>query len=289
MKKRLSLVVLSMVLVFTLLVGCSGQDTNTSTGDNNNQNEAKGELVDGTYLVKDPVSDHGNYGMVIMEVADGEISSFEYVEILADSGEEKNENNYNYAEGLAVIANLNEQFNEVKDINEVDFDAVTGATHTKENFKRIVNELMEKAENGDKYEPVYKDGVYTATAEEPSHGWLGEVKIVVKHGQIVGLDYYEYAVEDMEGNKVVFDEDNKPVTGDDGKPVTESVQIAAGDRKSKENYSYLDSLDVMAKMQKLIIDNNGLENLDVDSVTGATNTRTTIIELVEKALEGAKL
>jgi len=289
MKKRLSLVVLSMVLVFTLLVGCSGQDTNTSTGDNNNQNEAKGELVDGTYLVKDPVSDHGNYGMAIMEVADGEISSFEYVEILADSGEEKNENNYNYAEGLAVIANLNEQFNEVKDINEVDFDAVTGATHTKENFKRIVNELMEKAENGDKYEPVYKDGVYTATAEEPSHGWLGEVKIVVKHGQIVGLDYYEYAVEDMEGNKVVFDEDNKPVTGDDGKPVTESVQIAAGDRKSKENYSYLDSLDVMAKMQKLIIDNNGLENLDVDSVTGATNTRTTIIELVEKALEGAKL
>jgi len=278
-----------MVLVFTLLVGCSGQDTNTSTGDNNNQNEAKGELVDGTYLVKDPVSDHGNYGMAIMEVADGEISSFEYVEILADSGEEKNENNYNYAEGLAVIANLNEQFNEVKDINEVDFDAVTGATHTKENFKRIVNELMEKAENGDKYEPVYKDGVYTATAEEPSHGWLGEVKIVVKHGQIVGLDYYEYAVEDMEGNKVVFDEDNKPVTGDDGKPVTESVQIAAGDRKSKENYSYLDSLDVMAKMQKLIIDNNGLENLDVDSVTGATNTRTTIIELVEKALEGAKL
>lgn len=289
MKKRLSLVVLSMVLVFTLLVGCSEQDTNTSTGDNNNQNEAKGELVDGTYLVKDPVSDHGNYGMAIMEVADGEISSFEYVEILADSGEEKNENNYNYAEGLAVIANLNEQFNEVKDINEVDFDAVTGATHTKENFKRIVNELMEKAENGDKYEPVYKDGVYTATAEEPSHGWLGEVKIVVKHGQIVGLDYYEYAVEDMEGNKVVFDEDNKPVTGDDGKPVTESVQIAAGDRKSKENYSYLDSLDVMAKMQKLIIDNNGLENLDVDSVTGATNTRTTIIELVEKALEGAKL
>jgi len=289
MKKRLSLVVLSMVLVFTLLVGCNGQDTNTSTGDNNNQNEAKGELVDGTYLVKDPVSDHGNYGMAIMEVADGEISSFEYVEILADSGEEKNENNYNYAEGLAVIANLNEQFNEVKDINEVDFDAVTGATHTKENFKRIVNELMEKAENGDKYEPVYKDGVYTATAEEPSHGWLGEVKIVVKHGQIVGLDYYEYAVEDMEGNKVVFDEDNKPVTGDDGKPVTESVQIAAGDRKSKENYSYLDSLDVMAKMQKLIIDNNGLENLDVDSVTGATNTRTTIIELVEKALEGAKL
>lgn len=220
MKKRLGLIMLAMVLVLTLLVGCSGQDSKTSANDNNDHNEAKGELVDGTYLVKDPVSDHGNYGMAIMEVANGEISSFEYVEILANSGEEKNESNYNYPEGIAVIANLNEQFNETKDINEVDFDAVTGATHTKENFKRIVNELMDKAANGEKYEPVYKDGEYTATAEEASHGWLGEVKVVVKYGQIVGLDYYEYAVEDMEGSKVVFDEDNKPVTGDDGKPVT---------------------------------------------------------------------
>ncbi|NLY67604.1 MAG: FMN-binding protein [Tissierellia bacterium] len=289
MKRKLGFSILSIVLVLVLLVGCSGQGTETSTDENDSQSETSGELVDGTYLVKDPVSDRGNYPMAIMEVVDGEISSFEYVEILADLGEEKNESNYNYAEGLAVIANLNEQFNEKKDINQVDFDAVTGATHTKENFKRIVNELLDKAAKGEAYEPVYKDGVYTATAEEPSHGWLGEVKIVVKHGQIVGLDYYEYAVEDMEGSRVVFDEDDKPVTGDDGKPVTEEVQISAGDRKSKENYAYLDSLEVMKKMQKLIIDNNGLDNLDVDSVTGATSTRTTIIELVEKALDGAKL
>ena len=289
MKRKLGFSILSIVLALVLLVGCSGQGTETSTDENDSQSETSGELVDGTYLVKDPVSDRGNYPMAIMEVVDGEISSFEYVEILADLGEEKNESNYNYAEGLAVIANLNEQFNEKKDINQVDFDAVTGATHTKENFKRIVNELLDKAAKGEAYEPVYKDGVYTATAEEPSHGWLGEVKIVVKHGQIVGLDYYEYAVEDMEGSRVVFDEDDKPVTGDDGKPVTEEVQISAGDRKSKENYAYLDSLEVMKKMQKLIIDNNGLDNLDVDSVTGATSTRTTIIELVEKALDGAKL
>ena len=34
--------------------------------------------------------------------------------------------------GLEVIKNLNEQFNEKKDLDEVDFDAVSGATHTKE-------------------------------------------------------------------------------------------------------------------------------------------------------------
>ena len=42
-------------------------------------------------------------------------------------------------------------------------------------------------------------------------------------------------------------------------------------------------------MQKLIIDNNGTDNIDLDSVTGATGTRTNIVDLVNKALEGAKL
>ncbi len=74
--------------------------------------------------------------MAIMEVENGEIVSFKYAEILANSGEEKSEDNYKYPEGLAVIANLNEQFNEKKDLNEIDFDAVSGATHTKEAFKR---------------------------------------------------------------------------------------------------------------------------------------------------------
>lgn len=284
MKKQLGFIAIAIVLSFALLVGCGDNSSKTASGNNN----AGDTLVDGTYLVKESVSDHGNFAMAIMEVKDGEISSFRYQEILADSGEEKNEYNYNYPDGLAVIANLNEQFNEKKDLSEVDFDAVSGATHTKDSFKKVVGELMEKAANGDSYEPVYKDGEYTATADEDSHGWLAEVKLVVKDGQIVGLDYYEYAVEDMEGSKVVFDEDNKPAVGDDGKPVTEPVEIKAGDRKSVENYSYLESMDVMKQMQKLIIDNNGLDNLDVDSVTGATSTRTSIVELVEKALEGAK-
>lgn len=287
MIKRLGLILLVIVLVGSLLVGCGSQDTGTNSEETSG--EVTGELSDGTYLVKDPVSDHGNYGMALMEVTDGEISSFKYVEILADTGEEKNESNYNYPDGLAVISNLNEQFNETKNLEDMDFDAVTGATHTKENFKRIVNELLAKSVEGDTYEPAYKDGEYTATAAEPSHGWLGEVKIVVKDGQIIGLDYYEKAVEDMEGSKVVFDEDNKPVMNDDGKPTTEKVQVSTGDIKSEENYSYLESLQVAAQMERMIIDNNGTEDLDVDSVTGATSTRTTIVELVDEALNDARL
>lgn len=288
MKKRLGFMLLATVLIAALLVGCGSKETETTTNGDSNDTTAAGELQDGTYLIKDPVSDHGNYGMAKMEVVDGEISSFSYVEILATSGEEKNEDNYNYPEGLAVIKDLNEQFSEKKDLNEVDFDAVSGATHTKEAFKDIVNRLLAQAGKGETYTPVYTDGEYTAEAEEESHGWLGEVVVVVKDGQIVGIDYFESAVEDMESNKVVFDEDNKPVMDSDGKPKTEPVQVKAGDRKSVENYAYLDSFDVVKGVQKLIIDNNGTENLDVDSITGATNTRTTMIELVEKALEGAK-
>ena len=83
--------------------------------------------------------------MAKMEVENGEIVSFKYSEFLATSGEEKNNENYNYPEGIEVIKNLNEQFNEKKNLDEIDFDAVSGATHTKENFKRLVNELLVKA------------------------------------------------------------------------------------------------------------------------------------------------
>ena len=112
--------------------------------------------------------------------------------------------------------------------------------------------------------------------------------VVIRDGQIVGVDYFEAAVEDMESNRVIFDEDNKPVTDSDGKPKTEPVEVKAGERKSVENYAYLDSFDVIKGVQKLIIDNNGVENLDVDSITGATSTRDTMVELVTKALESAK-
>ncbi|NMA87046.1 MAG: FMN-binding protein [Tissierellia bacterium] len=285
MKRKLGSMMLILVLVVLAVTGCGGKD-NDNTG--KTDDVVAGDLQDGSYLVKMPVSDHGNYAMAKMDISSGEISSFEYMEILANTGEEKNESNYNYPEGLEVIKNLNEQFNEKKDLGEMNFDAVSGATHTKENFKDVVNELLAKASKGEKYEAVYKDGEYTEDAAEGSHGWKAGVKVIIKDGQIVGIDYYELAEEDMESNKVVFDEDKKPVTESDGKPKTEPVNVKAGDRKSVENYAYLDSFDVVKGVQKLIIDNNGTEDLNLDGISGATNTRDTMMELVSKALESAK-
>lgn len=258
-KKMLVLVLfLSLALIFT---GCTQNDTPTDEGTAGDQN--KGDLIDGTYLIKGPVSEQENYPMAILEVKDGEIESLDYNEYLVDSGEAKNSENYAYEEGLNVIEDLNTQYNEKKDINEVDFDAVSGATYTKGNFKDIVERLVEKAKNGETYTPVYKDGSYEAKAEEPSNGWLPQVTVVVKHGQITGVDYKELAVEASDG-------------------------VKEGDIKTSDNYDYEVPFEIVKEIQKLIIDNNGTENLDVDGITGATNTRTTMLELVEEALSKAK-
>lgn len=285
MFKRLGLLVLIVALVAAVFTGCGGQDT---TDEEQPETVEVDELQDGKYLVKMPVSEQGNYPMAQMEVEDGEIVSFKYAEILVDSGEEKSEDNYEYQDGLDVIANLNEQFNEKKDLNEVDFDAVSGATFTKGEFKKAVNELLVMASKGETYEPVYLDGEYEAKAEEPSNDWLAEVVVIVREGQIVGIDYSEVAVKDMDSSKVVFDDDNKPVMGADDKPKTEPVKVKKGDKKSIENYAHLDAFDVIKGVQKQVIDNNGVEDLNLDGITGATGTRETMLDLIAKALEDAK-
>lgn len=271
MKKRILALMLALALMTVVFTGCAKKDAVAPVDESKPadtttpaaEEEAKGDLVDGTYLVKMPVSDHGNYPMAKLEVKDGQVASLDFNEYLADSGEAKSESNYNYADGLAVIKDLNAQFNEKKDLNAVDFDAVSGATHTKASFKEVVQMLLDKAAKGETYTPVYKDGVYEAKAAEDSHGWLAEVKVRVQDGQIVGVDYAEIAVEDSDAAK-------------------------KGDRKSPDNYTYEASFEVMSAVQRLIIDNNGTENLNLDGITGATNTRTTVIDLVNQALSSAK-
>ncbi|NLV89829.1 MAG: FMN-binding protein [Tissierellia bacterium] len=268
MMKRVLALTLALLLMAVVFTGCSSSNNEAPVDESKSPSDstpvtAEGDLVDGIYLIKRPVSQNGNFPMAKLEVKDGEIVSLNYNEYLATSGEAKNDSNYPYADGIKVIANLNEQFNEKKDLNAVDYDAVSGATSTKGHFKEIVQELLDKAAKGETYEPVYKDGVYEAKAAEPSHGWLAQVSIRVQDGQIVGVDYAEVAVEEMDGVKV-------------------------GDRKSTDNYSYPRPLEVAAELQKLIIDNNGTDDLAVDAIAGATSTRTGMIELVNEALSSAK-
>lgn len=264
MKKKILAIVLVVSMMAMIFTGCSNDAA--PVDDNKPVDTAdvvKGDLTDGTYLIKTEVSDHGNFAMAYLEVNDGEISDFNYNEYLVDSGEAKNDSNYAYADGIAVIKDLNEQFNEKKDIEAVDFDALTGATHTKADFQELTTSLLDKAAKGETYDPVYKDGSYEAIAEEDSHGWLSEVTVKVQNGQIVGVDYAEVAIEASEG-------------------------VEEGDRKTEDNYDFHVPFEIAKGLQKQIIDNNGTENLDLDSLTGATSTRTIMIELVDTALSTAK-
>lgn len=268
MKKKILALFLALGLMATIFTGCTADDEDVSVDEGNvevedDTTEEKGDLVDGMYLVKMPVSDHANYSMGTLNVENGNVSNLDYNEYLANTGEAKNEDNYAYAEGIAVIADLNAQYNENKDLSKVDYDALSGATHTKDSFKEVTEMLLAKAKAGETYTPVYKDGTYQAKATEASHGWLAQVDVTVKDGQIVGVNYQELAVEASEG-------------------------VEVGDVKSPDNYTYEPTFVTINAMQKLIIDNNGTSDLDVDAITGATNTRTTIVQLVEEALSTAK-
>lgn len=266
MKRKVLSLLLVLIFTIVLISGCANQQTSNEvdkeTTSNTEQEKDQG-LKDGKYLVKTEVTEHGNFSMAVLEVKDEKITSFDYNEYFADSGDVKNESNYAYAEGLAVIKDLNAQFNESKDLNKVNFDALTGATYTKNSFKEVTQTLLDKASLGETYTEKYKDGEYQAKATEPNHGWLAEVNIVIKNGQIIGVDYAEVAVEDMEGIKV-------------------------GDRKSVENYSYPTAVEVAKSVKNLVINNNGTENLDIDAITGATSTKSTVITLIDQALSAAK-
>lgn len=263
MKRKFLTLGLALSLTAVVFTGCGKKEEAPVDESKGTETTVASDYVDGTYLVKGEVSDKGNFSMGTLEVKGGEIVNFDYNEYLVNSGETKSNDNYPYAEGIEVIADLNAQFNEKKDINEVDFDAVSGATYTKGTFKEFAEELVEKAKKGETYTEKYKDGEYKAVAEEDSHGWLSEVTVRVTNGEVVGIDYAEVAIADGEGFK-------------------------KDDRKSEENYEYHTAFEVATAVQKMVIDNNGVEDVDAESITGATSTRTTMLELVEKALEGAK-
>lgn len=265
MKKKILTLILTLSLVAVVFTGCnkSKSPVESDKPSTDVTNEVKGNFIDGKYLIKREVTDHGNFTMATLEVEDGQVSNLNYNEYLVDSGEAKNDSNYDYADGIAVIKDLNEQFNEKKDIEKIDFDALTGATTTKGDFKEITSRLLKMAEKGETYEAVYVDGVYEVQAEEDSHGWLPQVTVKIQDGQIVGIDYAEFAIDESDG-------------------------VKKGDRKSEDNYEYTIPFEMTKSIQKSIIDNNGTENLELDGITGATTTKTTMIELVDQALSKAK-
>ncbi len=280
--RKVFLVGLVAVLALGLLAGCSQPSVGEQTGNG---------YKDGTYVVianDIEAMGHGNYPFIKMTIADGKIAEVDYREYIVETGEPKTTENYNYKESPEAAANLEEQLLEKQDPEALDLEATSGATHTKHNFVEYAKYALEKAASGETYNPVYKDGIYEAKAAEASHGWLAQIRIVVEDGLIVGVDYDEIAVEDSEGEKVIFDEEGNPVVGEDGNNKTEAVQIKAGDEKSTENYKYLNSPAAMENFEKQLIITQDPAALDFDATSGATHTKESIVELAKEALKDAK-
>lgn len=264
MKKKLMSLGLVVALSAAVLSGCTKAGADGLQGNQpGSVSESKENYVDGTYLLKTEVSEHDDLALVTLEVKEGKISNYQYAEYLVDSGETKSKDNYGYLEGIKAVEDLNEQFNQKKNLKDIDYDATSGATYTKGKFQDTTEQILEMAKKGETYEPVYRDGVYEAVGDEPVYGWQPEVKVIIVEGQIVGINYVEKAVVDGDNVKV-------------------------GDIKSEDNYEYVKGLEVAKTVEKMIIDNNGTDGLELDGVTGATSTRGSVVSLVEKALDSAK-
>ena len=108
MMKRVLALTLALLLMAVVFTGCSSSNNEAPVDESKSPSDstpvtAEGDLVDGIYLIKRPVSQNGNFPMAKLEVKDGEIVSLNYNEYLATSGEAKNDSNYPYADGIKVL------------------------------------------------------------------------------------------------------------------------------------------------------------------------------------------
>lgn len=211
---------------------------------------------DGTYVAKLSPDDHGNFSWVKLEMKDGKITDVDYREYIIAKGEYKTEENYTkYPQSPRVQANLEKQLLEKQDVDELDMDEVSGATHTKERFKEVVNKALTLAEQGKTYKPEFKDGEYMTKGEKASHGWLPEIKIKVEEGMIVGVDYNEINVETKE-------------------------------KKTVDNYDYDKAVEAQGMLENRLIETQDVD--EIDKISGATSTTNTFKDLAQKALKNAK-
>ncbi|MFA7412724.1 MAG: methyl-accepting chemotaxis protein [Tissierellaceae bacterium] len=102
------------------------------------------------------------------------------------------------------------------------------------------------------------DGVYKLEAEEANNGWLPQLELVISNNRISKIQYREIATEASEG-------------------------VAIGDVKSLDNYPAQRSIELAEELSDLILENQGIEGVDIDALTGATGTRTSLVSLYSKA------
>ena len=141
MKRRIISAAFIIVLILTLLSGCSG--------------DRDPVYKDGTYIGKSSEDDNGAYGEATITIEGGKITGCEYVTWQKDgtvkdenygkvNGEISNQDYYDKAQrAVNAMEQYARQFVEVQGPEDV--DAVSGATISYDQFQEAVSNALEEA------------------------------------------------------------------------------------------------------------------------------------------------
>ncbi|MFP4365079.1 MAG: FMN-binding protein [Spirochaetia bacterium] len=227
--------------------------------------EGEGPYVDGTYSgTYDHFDSHGWKPQLQITIQNGNISrvGFDYVNT---QGQQKSQD-ASYAERMEPRAGTTpaEAFDEMErrlaDRQEAGIDAVSGATHSTENFNALAEEVLENARNGNSNDVVLPmNGTYTAEGEFGDHGWKPTLSITFQDGEITDVTYDE--------------------VNEDGDSKRESEDYA-------ERYSEQSGLtpdDAFSQLEEQLMNTGDAD--DVDAVSGATSSSENFKSLARQIIE----
>lgn len=252
MKKILSLAV-SAVLAVSVLAGCSSATSSKTSGK---------EYKDGTYKATYDYMDGKGWKPQVEIVVKGkkiDKVTFDYVNAKGDLKSK----DATYNEKMKAVAKTNpaeycpkfgESLVKTQDVDKV--DAITGATHSFENFKALAKAALAKAEKGDtSATTLVMNDTYTASAADfDQYGWKAQVSITYKDGKITAVKY-----DEVNKDKKLKSED---------KDYNDKMKAA----------SKISAAEAYAKLSENAMNNK------FDTVAGATSTSKTFKTLYDQAV-----
>jgi len=228
----------------------------------------KGPYKDGTYHGEfDVIDGHGWKPVLDITIEKGNIASakFDYTN---PSGASKNADT-NYATAMKGVTGVSpaeaavEMEKRLIAKQAAGIDAVTGATHSTDNFNALATAILEKAKMGDTSPTVLTmNDTYSAQDTADERGYTGKIGVTFENGKIT---------------KVVFDEvdkDNKSKRDD----TAYNTNMAA-----KTSVSWVDAV---TKLEQALVEKQ--DPNAVDAVTGATGTSERFKKLAAEAISTRK-
>jgi len=293
--KKISLLFLTTMLVAGLLAGCGGKtettkpETTTESTTTDKTTAEQGTYADGTYYAEQPEFTDGWKYAVTLQVEGGKITSANWTGINEAGGPDKKalskEGKYGMKDKGKALGEWHEEAEKAEQFliekqdpkaittnAEGKTDAITGVTITVSPFA----ELAEKALAAGVVEPgPYKDGAYHAEeANFDDGGFKYTVDLTVLNGNIVAANWDAQA---KDGG------DTKKKLSKDGKYGMKEKGNAAGEwheEAQKAEQFLIEKQDPAA----FSLNTEGKS----DAISGVTITVSPFVDLVTKALEGAK-